>query len=201
MTTHPSRRLGLALPAAAALLLGALFGTSPADAQRELYVGFHLGRSGVEVETSSALRQVLDGDENSLAYEVGYRLSNLLGFELGYHDLSKVEGLAASCTQDASCSDVPIEGAISAVSVSFVPRYRILGRVSVFAKLGLVAWDAEVDDVRDDLDLVIQDLDEEDVIYGAGVEVQILGALRAVGRWESIGGEIETFSVGVRLSF
>ena len=47
----------------------------------------------------------------------------------------------------------------------------------------------------------LDDLDEEDLVYGVGAEFQLLGRLSLVGRFESIGGDIETVSAGVRLGF
>lgn len=190
------------LPAAApvALLLAA-FAAPPAAAERELYVGFHFGVTAIDVDRSEAFDQVLDGDENSQTYEVGFKFSRYFAVEAAYHDFSDVDGAIRPCAEGVTCEDIPIQGKISAVSVAIVPQFAITGRIAVFAKVGLVSWDANVEDAADDLDIVLEDTDDEDLIYGVGVEFQLLGRLKLVGRWESIAGDIETLSVGARFGF
>lgn len=191
------------LPAATtgALALVMLLTATPAGAQRELYVGFHLGRTDVEVKADDALDQVLDGDGNSRVYEVGFRFSDNFAVEAGYHDLSEVDGVIRPCAEGVACSDIPIRGKINVLSVAIVPQYPITSRISVFAKVGLVSWGADLEDALDDFDVALDDLDDEDLVYGVGAEFQLLGRLSLVGRYESIGGDIETLSVGVRLGF
>ena len=191
------------LPALAfsALALVTLLTASPATAERELYVGFHLGRSDVEVNVDDAFDQVLDGDGNSRVYEIGYKLSENFAVEAGYHDLSEVDGAIRPCAEGVACPDIPIRGKINVLSVAVVPQYAITGRISIFAKVGIVSWGADLEDALDDFDVALEDLDEEDLIYGIGAELQLLGRLSLVGRFESIGGDIETLSVGARIGF
>lgn len=191
------------LPALAfsALALVTLLTASPATAERELYVGFHLGRSGVEVNVDDAFDQVLDGDGNSRVYEIGYKLSENFAVEAGYHDLSEVDGAIRPCAEGVACPDIPIRGKINVLSVAVVPQYAITGRISIFAKIGIVSWGADVEDALDDFDVALENLDEEDLVYGVGAEFQLLGRLSLVGRFESIGGDIETISVGARIGF
>ena len=192
------RLLSLATPLA---LLLATLAAAPAAAERELYVGFHLGLAGVEINRGEAFDQVLDGDENSLSYDIGYKFNDYLAVEVGYYDLSKVDGVIRPCAEGVSCSDIAIQGKITAYSAAIVPHYDLTGRIRIFAKLGLVSWSANVEDAAEDLEVTLLDVDDEDLIYGVGVEVQILGRLRAVGRIESIAGDIETVSAGIRMVF
>lgn len=191
------------LPAAApgALALVMLLTAFPAAAEREFYLGFHLGRTDVEVNADDALDQILDGDGNSRAYEVGFRFNDNFAVEAAYHDLSKVDGAVRPCAEGVPCSDIPIRGKINVLSVAIVPQYAITGRISIFAKVGIVSWGADVEDALDDFDVTLDDLDEEDLVYGVGAEFQLLGRLSLVGRFESIGGDIETVSVGARVGF
>lgn len=183
------------------VLLLATLAAAPAEAEREIYVGFHLGLAGIDINRSDAFDQVLDGDENSLSYDIGYKFNDYLAVEVGYYDLSKVDGAIRPCAEGVSCSDIAIRGKITAYSAAIVPHYDLTGRIRVFAKLGLVYWSANVEDAADDLEVTLVDVDDEDLIYGAGVEVQILGRFRAVGRIESIAGDIETVSAGIRMVF
>ena len=195
-----TRRLPLAA-VPTILLLTAALAAPAAAADREIYVGFHLGWAGVTINRSDAFDQVLDGDENSLSYDIGYKFNDYLAVEVGYYDLSKVDGAIRPCAEGVSCSDIAIRGKITAYSAAIVPHYDLTGRIRVFAKLGLVSWAANVEDAAEDLEVTLVDVDDEDLIYGVGVEVQILGRLRAVGRLESIAGDIETVSVGIRMVF
>ena len=201
MTRRRPTMLRSLLAAAPVALLAATLAPAPAAAERELYVGFHVGLAAIELDRSAAFDQVLDGDENSVSYDVGYKFNDYLAVEVGYYDLSKVDGAIRPCAEGVSCSDIAIQGKITAYSAAIVPHYDITGRIRVFAKLGLVSWTANVEDTAEDLDVTLLDVDDEDLIYGVGVEVRILGRFRAVGRLESIAGDIETVSAGIRLSF
>ena len=191
------------LPAAApgALALVMLLTATPAAAEREFYVGFHLGRSDVAVNAGDAFDQVLDGDGNSRTYEAGFKFSDYFAVEAAYHDLSEVDGAIRPCAEGVVCSDIPVRGKINVLSLAIVPQYAITSRISVFAKVGIVSWGADLEDALDDFDVALEDLDEEDLIYGIGAEFQLLGRLSLVGRFESIGGDIETLSVGARIGF
>ena len=193
------RNLSAAAPGALALVM--LLTASPAAAEREFYVGFHLGRTDVEVNADDALDQILDGDGNSRAYEIGFKFNDNFAVEAGYHDLSEVDGAVRPCAEGVPCSDIPIRGKINVLSVAIVPQYAITSRISIFAKVGIVSWGADLEDALDDFDVTLDDLDEEDLVYGVGAEFQLLGRLSLVGRFESIGGDIETVSVGARLGF
>lgn len=201
MTRRRPTMLRSLLAAAPVALLAATLAPAPASAERELYVGFHVGLAAIELDRSAAFDQVLDGDENSVSYDVGYKFNDYLAVEVGYYDLSKVDGAIRPCAEGVSCSDIAIQGKITAYSAAIVPHYDITGRIRVFAKLGLVSWTANVEDTAEDLDVTLLDVDDEDLIYGVGVEVRILGRFRAVGRLESIAGDIETVSAGIRLTF
>lgn len=191
----------LPVATAGALAVVMLLTASPAAAEREFYVGFHLGRTDVEVNADDALDQILDGDGNSRAYEIGFRFNDNFAVEAAWHDLSEVDGAVRPCAEGVPCSDIPIRGKINALSLAIVPRYAITGRISIFAKVGIVSWAADLEDALDDFDVTLDDLDEEDLVYGVGAEFQLLGRLSLVGRFESIGGDIETVSVGARLGF
>ena len=202
MTTRPCSWMPRLLPAApAAMLLAGALAAPAAAFERELYVGVHLGLAGIDVNRSDAFDQVLDGDENSVSYDLGYKFNEFLAVEVGYHDLSRVDGVIRPCEEGVMCSDIAIQGKITAYSAAIVPHYDLTGRIRVFAKVGLVSWNANVEDAAEDLEVTLVDLDDEDLIYGVGVAVKILGRFSAVGRFESLGGDIETVSAGVRLGF
>ncbi len=196
--TWTPRFLLVATPIA---LLAAALAASPAAAQRgDIYVGAYYGLADVEVRSSDAFDQVIDGDENALSYEVGYRFHRNVGVEAGYHDLSKVDGSILPCAEGVPCSEVAIRGKFAGLTLAVVPRFEVAGRVGIFAKAGLVTWDTNIDDPGDALDVAVDDLDRGDTIFGFGVDVRIITGLSGVAKWESM-GDIELVSVGLRLTF
>ena len=182
-------------------LLAAALAASPAAAERgDIYVGAYYGLADVEVRSGDAFDQVIDGDENALSYEFGYRFHRNVGVEAGYHDLSKVDGSILPCAEGVPCSEIPIRGKFTGLTLAVAPRFEVAGRVGIFAKAGLVAWDANIDAPGDALDVAVDDLDRGDTIFGFGVDVRIITGLSGVAKWESM-GDIELVSVGVRLTF
>lgn len=196
--TWTPRFLLVATPIA---LLAAALTATPAAAERgEIYIGAYFGRANVEVRSTGAFEQIIDGDENALNYEIGYRFHPNVGVEASYHDLSKVDGSILPCARGVACSEIGISGKFTGISLALVPRFEIVGRVGLFVKVGLVTWGADVEDAADNIDVAIEDLDRGDSILGFGVDAKIIGGLSGVAKWESL-GDIEIVSVGVRLTF
>ena len=196
--TWTPRFLPLATPIA---LLMATLAATPAVAERgDFYVGAYFGLADVEVRSSGAFDQIIDGDENALSYEFGYRFHRNVGIEAGYHDLSKVDGSILPCAEGVPCSEIAIRGKFTGLTLAVSPRFEVGGRVGIFARAGLVTWGADIEDAADNLDVAAADLDRGDTIFGFGVDVRIINALSGVAKWESM-GDIELVSVGLRLTF
>ncbi len=188
------------LAGAAAMLLGLLL-ADPSRAQRgDFYIGGHLGIADVKVRSGGAFDQIVDGDENVLSYEMGYDFSPHIGIEAAYHDLSKVDGAILPCAQDVRCSEIETTTKFTALTLALTPRYPVTGRVSVFAKIGLVAWEGDVENAVENLDVDLDDLDQGDTLIGVGVQVGLISRLDAVTQWQSF-GDIEIVSAGLRLTF
>lgn len=200
MIRRPTRTLPF-LPAAAPIVLAAALAATPATAERgDIYVGAYFGLADVEVRSGGAFDQILDGDENALSYEIGYRFHPNVGIEVGYHDLSKVDGSILPCAEGVPCAEIAIRGKFTGLTLAVVPSFEIAGRVGVFAKAGLVTWGGELEDAADNIDVVVDDLDRGDTVFGFGVDVRIIGGLSGLAKWESM-GDIELVSVGVRMTF
>jgi hypothetical protein len=183
------------------LLLFALPVTAPA-AEQGLYASIKLGSTDVEASIGDNLDQVLDGDEDSKAYEVGFRFTRFFAIQAGYHDLGNIPGFGSPCPDGEICPAVvvPIEADTKAYSLAAVPQLPLGRRLSVFGKIGLVAWEADVEAVEGFED-VVEDFDDEEIIYGVGVRLALLGPLEIFGEWESIGSDIETVSFGLTFQF
>jgi len=151
---------GAILFAAALLLLSA---ESKADSG--LYIGGSVGIAGVEIDTGTLVNPVIF-DEDDFAWKVfaGYNFDLPilnLGIEAGYVDFG---GPSAD-----------IGGILFAVDSDGFDAFGVLGidlgPIGVFAKAGVIAWDAEVS-----IDGVTDTDDGTDPAYGIGVKIA-LGSL------------------------
>ncbi|MDE2849121.1 MAG: outer membrane beta-barrel protein [Acidobacteriota bacterium] len=182
-------------------LLAAALAATPAAAERgDVYVSAYFSLADVEVRSSGAFDQIIDGDENAVSYELGYRFHPNVGIEAGYHDLSKVDGAILPCAEGVPCSEIAIRGKFTGLTLAIAPRFEVGGRVGIFARAGLVTWGADIEDAADNLDVAVDDLDRGDTIFGFGADIRIIGGLSGVAKWESM-GDIELVSVGLRLTF
>ncbi len=194
----PAIRPLLPILSAAAL---SLLSIAAAEAQRgDFYIGANYGIADVEVRSSGAYDQIVDGEENALSYEIGYRFNPNIGLEAGYHDLSKVDGTILPCAEDSSCSKKDTKTDFTALTLALVPSYQITGRVLLFAKVGLVSWEGDIDGADADLDIALDDLDSGDTLLGVGVQVSLIAGLDVVTQWQSF-SDIEILSAGLRLTF
>jgi hypothetical protein len=151
--------------AAIAVLVSSLL-LVPAESQAEGYLGASIGQSGVEIDAGTPI-QPLSFDEEDFAWK-GYGGFTFdlavvnLGVELGYVNLGGPSGdvLGSQVEVDADGFD-----AFGVLGVD-------LGPIGVFAKAGMIAWDAEI--TVDGLDAGSDD--GSDPAYGIGAKVG-LGSL------------------------
>ena len=186
--------------AAAALL----FSPAPARAHDNgLYVSIKYGTTDVDASFGDAFDKVIDGDDDSKAFEVGFRWSPHFAIQGGYHDFGKVPGFGTPCRDDAeACTpiDVPLESETTAYSIAIVPQLPLGKRLSVFIKVGAVALESEVRDAEGTRDF-FEDFSEEDVIWGAGLRLGILGPIQLFYEYEGVGDEFETQAFGATWQF
>ena len=176
------------LAGAAALALCA----SPAFAvDNGFYLGAGVGQSGVKYEDS--IDDVkLDFDANATAYKLiaGWRFLDWLAVEGNYVDLG---------SGDDNVAGEKIESDVSGVSlaaVGFLP----VGPVDLFAKVGAISWDAELD--SETLGSISDD--GTDLTYGVGAQFRIWSlSLRAeYERFDiSEADTVDLVSVGVTWTF
>ena len=181
----------LALPAAAA-------------EDRGLYVNAKWGESDTEASLGDIFDTVIDGKEDSTAYEVGWRMNNFIAFQAGYHELGRFSALSA-CPPEALAlcggPDVGIETDTVAYSLSLVPQLPITKSLSVFGKIGVVALEGDVEAVLDDRSRFIEDVSDEDLIYGAGVKLRLIGRFAIFYELEYLGGDVESQYLGASFQF
>jgi opacity protein-like surface antigen len=184
-------------------VLGSLAGSAQA-ADRHFYVSAKWGTTDVDGNLSDNFQQIVDGDEDSRAFELGYRFFKFLGIQAGYHDFGNVSGLGQPCSPGADfCPEIllPTEADTTAYSIAVVPRLPLIGTLSLFGKIGIARWESEVRAAFADDGGVFGDFDDEDLIYGAGLRAALIGPLSIYGEYEKIGDLIETIAFGATLTF
>ncbi len=154
------------LAGAAAAILAFVSLLSPADALADGYLGASVGQSGVELDAGDPV-QPLVFDEEDFAWKAyggfSFDLAVLnLGIEAGYVDLGgpSADVLGSQVEVDADGFD-----AFAVLGVD-------LGPLGVFAKAGMIAWDASV--TVDGFDAGSDD--GTDPAYGVGARIG-LGSL------------------------
>ena len=171
---------------AAFLILG--FGSAQA-ADNGFYLGASLGQSSIQL-TEQALK--FDGTDTAYKIIAGLRPVDWLGVEASYVDFG---------SPDDSVGGINIKSdgtGISAYAVGFVP----VGPVDVFAKAGLVNWDASLSAPA--LPALSMSESGTDFAYGVGVQFRLL-SLSIRGEYEVFRIEelddVKLFSIGLTWTF
>ena len=186
-------------------ILLALLISGAAAAQKSatgLYVSAKWGKTDVEASIGDLFDSVLDGDDDTQAYEVGWRFNNLVAVQAGYHDLGNLPGTTMPCLPDLPCQPVivPIEAKTIAYSLSFVPQLPLTRSLFLFVKVGVVALETDVS-ITDETSDFVQNLSDEDLIYGAGLRLRLFAGLSAFYEYEFLGSDLETQSLGLTYLF
>lgn len=191
-------------PARFVLLLLGLVASIPAGAaDKGLYVSLKLGTTDVDASYGSAFRQVIDGNDESVTFEAGFRYSSHWAIQAAYHDFGSAPGVGAPCGDEAAACPaiiVPVASDATAYSLAIVPQLPLGRRLSLFGKIGLVAWDSQVRQTGGVAN-VIGNFSEEDLLWGVGARVAIFGPLEVFYEYEGIGDTFETQAFGATLQF
>ena len=141
----------------AALLGVALLGLSaPAlGADNGIYIGGAVGQANIEVDDLDDLTGAdFKGDDTGFKFIVGIRPLDWLAVEANYVDFGSpddsVQGTRVSADGDG----------ITASVLGFLP----VGPVDLFARVGLISWDTNVEGLS---------TDGTDLAYGAGVQFRV----------------------------
>ena len=183
-----------------ALLLLTVVSASPALAENPIFLTGKLGNTSFDADPGSDIQQIFDGDDNSWTFGLGLRFGDYLVFQAEYHDFGSVPGLGAPCPVDTpDCLTIPIEADSSAVSVSFLPHWPLSERVFLFGKIGFVSWESDISAALDSGSEFLEDFDDEELLYGAGVRVMLPGPFAAFAEFEKISDTFETIALGVHV--
>lgn len=140
-----------------------------------IYLGAGVGQSAIKISDSAPSFGNFDVDSDDTAWKafLGWRPLGFLAVEAGYRDFGSANDSSASGTSGADIN------AFDASLLGILP----VGPIDVFARAGLVAWDAEV--TLNGSTFEKTDYDSEDLIYGAGLGFR-LGSLGVRGEYEVI---------------
>jgi OOP family OmpA-OmpF porin len=177
------------LAAAAAL---AILSLPASAADNGIYLGASVGQSGVSLD-DSVFGNDIDFDANATGYKaiLGWRFLDWLAVEGNYVDLGSGDDRVAGETIKTDVSGVSLS------AVGFVP----IGPVDLFARVGAINWDAEVD--VPSLDVRASD-DGTDLTYGVGAQFRVWSlSLRAeYERFDiSNADTVDMVSLGVTWTF
>lgn len=91
---------------------------------------------------------------------------------------------------------MPIQADITAYSLSFVPQIPLTRSLSAFGKIGVVSWDSEVGALVDEGLAFLEDFSDEEIIYGGGLKLRLLGGFSIFYELEYLGDNIESQHAG-----
>jgi hypothetical protein len=173
----------------------------PASAvENGFYIGGSIGSSSLEVRDFDEDFGAFEFSDGDTAYKLfaGFRFLNFLAVEAGYVDLGDPKDIIASIEGDELEVQIGVNG-WDAFAVGLLP----IGPVDLFAKVGVVSWEADIRAAYNDL----RDRDSDsgsDAAYGIGLALRLGNvALRAEGERFDIGDaeDVYMFSVGATFTF
>lgn len=188
---------------ATVLLLALAAMASDAAADNPFYLLGKLGNSTLDDDLGTSLGQIFDGDDESFGLGLGFRFGKYLAVQAEYQDLGSIPGFGTPCPPGEPCIEilVPLEADNTAISVTALPQWPISDRFFVYGKFGFVSWESDVSEALDAGERFIDDLDDEELIYGAGLRLLLPGPFGVFAEYELIADTFEILSVGVTWGF
>lgn len=179
------------------LLALAALALAPAAEAGGLYFVGKLGSTDTGVDVGTGLTQVLDGDDNSSSFGLGLKLGRW-AFQAEYHDLGNVAGFRGACLPEELCISVaiPVEADSSAVSVTALPHLQLTRRIQGYLKLGFISWETDISDIEQAGERFFERFDDEDLVYGAGLRLEVPGPVGAFVEYERIADAFDTVAIG-----
>ena len=105
---------------------------------------------------------------------MGYRINRYVAVQAGYRDLGSYGGSRVPCREGDICPlvllipETPVVADITGWSLTAVPRWPIGERLSVFGKVGLFEWDADLSQRFGGGH--VESFSEQDLLTGIGVQ-------------------------------
>ena len=178
----------------AAALAGAMAGPALAD---EPEAGFFasVSISSADSDFRPSATDVVSDDDSAYTIGGGYRFNRYFTAMLTYHDFGEPIGFAG-CPPDFLCIQafVPEKVEIDGWSASVTGGVPLGERFEVFARLGLIAWDASARSPS------LND-SGEDLLYGVGATWNVTPRWGIQLAYDTVDLDIETRSLGVVFRF
>jgi len=170
--------------------------TPAVAADNGFYIGASIGGSSLDISDFDDELGDIDFSDGDTAYKLfaGYRVLSFLAVEAGYVDFGDpsdvIGGLEAVDVQ------VSLTG-WDAFAVGILP----IGPVDIFAKVGVISWDADIRAALDDL--VDSDSDSgTDAAWGLGVALRLGSfAIRVEGEQFDVDGADNLYLVSAGATF
>lgn len=137
----------------------------------------------------------LDDDDFAFKLFGGYRFNEFFAAEAAYVDIGELKDDFISATGARNTLDT------NSVSVGGVGRYPLNESFAIHGKIGLHYWDA---DVEGPLRVQVDDDNDTDLYYGAGLSYDFGNNIGLIGEWERYevdDFDIDLVSVGVTIQF
>ncbi len=180
------------------VLLIALLAFSPVAqaAPLSFYTGGSLG-TGIGIDAGDLRLSDFGAETDDQTWKLfaGIGIGRIFGIEAAWHDF----GTVSCCAQVADAGfDINLQG-LSVAAVAGIP----LNRLRLFAKAGLVAWEADGEVVTFSGPLPFS-ADGEDPMGGVGADFKVNKRLAVRAEWEVFKideGTLDSASVGVQYKF
>lgn len=186
------------------------------------YIVGQLGKSDIDAG-EGVYAQSLDDDDTYFGIGVGFKVTENLAFEIGYHDLGEIEAKYGGSNENGY-EDGKESLALDAVSVAAVGTLPLGPSFNIFGKVGLDLWNAEwkdsyhemyLGDAYSESDKVSDD--GADVFFAVGAAFNVSEASSVFIEYQvhqfDVSGtaygaddvdlevDADTFSVGINYSF
>ncbi len=183
-----------------ALVLGALLTSLPAEASGPFYVSGAIANASTDLDVSAEFQRLISDEDEGWSLGVGFHISRHLAIEGVYHDFGTARE-DTICTPDVLCTALvaPAKADSSAVTISILPHWPLSENVFLYGRLGIASWDSDVSEAFSDFKLA--SVDDEELVYGAGIRFAIAGPIGAFAEIARVADTFETISVGATWGF
>jgi len=190
----------------AATLIAAVI-PSTATAAGPLYVTGAVLNASTSVDLEADFQRLIDEDDDGTSFGVGFHIGEHLAIEGVYHDFGSVSDLGICGDPEVLCTALTAPGALvaptvidsTAISVSVLPHWPVTKHFSIYGRIGVASWEGDVTEAFSSN--VLDSISDEELIFGAGVRVNVLGPFGAFAEFSRVADTFETISLGATLGF
>ena len=152
------------------------------SARNGVFVGASVGRTSLSIDSFDLDLDQFDFSASDTSYKVfaGYRFMGYFAVEASYVDFGTLSD-STNVIEGTLGVDADLTG-YDAFAVGLLP----IAMVDVFAKVGLVSWDADIRAALGGISQLGRD-SGTDLVYGLGVQVRFAGL--------AVRGEVEYFDI------